>query len=265
MADSKFLFPQVHGTPCSEITNHLGNSPSPLERACDPYDFEDTEVRYFDMDYASPRAVKSTKRRRVTSTSATSDGSSDCSPDWSNSSFCSDDAKPCGCKNMCRTSHCRCVRLNGACTDACRCKICFNPSNKLQILEQYGLDVDECTRDVCLMEALPKLTDEQLRRVLGTHLQMSCCGLSAFIFELVPGKRPCPNHHCDDVYAYSWCDDNVLPLSIGCRRNHCSKCRRCVGRNQRHCNKCKHCCMAPCACHMQRVRVKKPSGNTRRW
>ncbi|XP_070567783.1 uncharacterized protein [Ptychodera flava] len=134
----------------------------------------------------------------------------------------------CGCATRCSADRCPCVKSNTTCNEACQCVDCSNPFIQLQLLSHYGLSLVQCKQDVCLMEALPKLTDQELRQILGTHVPMDCCDTFVTLFELIPDKRPCPNHECDRTYTYSWCENRVLPVTEESERNHCPKRRRCI-------------------------------------
>ena len=60
----------------------------------------------------------------------------------------------CSCSAGCSTKRCSCVRENIKCQD-CRCGApCKNPLN---IMAEFGVDVDKATSDVCLMQKLPKV------------------------------------------------------------------------------------------------------------
>ena len=60
----------------------------------------------------------------------------------------------CSCSAGCSTKRCSCVRENIKCQD-CRCGApCKNPLN---IMAEFGVDVDKATSDICLMQKLPKV------------------------------------------------------------------------------------------------------------
>ena len=60
----------------------------------------------------------------------------------------------CSCSAGCSTKRCSCVRENIKCQD-CRCGApCKNPLN---IMAEFGVDLDKATSDICLMQKLPKV------------------------------------------------------------------------------------------------------------
>ena len=60
----------------------------------------------------------------------------------------------CSCSAGCSTKRCSCVRENIKCQD-CRCGApCKNPLN---IMVEFGVDLDKATSDICLMQKLPKV------------------------------------------------------------------------------------------------------------
>ena len=61
----------------------------------------------------------------------------------------------CSCSAGCSTKRCSCVRENIKCQN-CRCGApCKNPLN---IMAEFGVDVDKATSDICLMQKLPKVS-----------------------------------------------------------------------------------------------------------
>ena len=72
----------------------------------------------------------------------------------------------CSCSAGCSTKRCSCVRENIKCQD-CRCGApCKNPLN---IMAEFGVDVDRATSDLCLMQKLPKvcsMSDPLIRPVI---------------------------------------------------------------------------------------------------
>ena len=79
---------------------------------------------------------------------------SDSSPDHLQSSTSPLPLSHCSCSAGCSTKRCSCVRENIKCQD-CRCGApCKNPLN---IMAEFGVDVDKATSDICLMQKLPKV------------------------------------------------------------------------------------------------------------
>ena len=79
---------------------------------------------------------------------------SDSSPDHLRSSTSPLPLSHCSCSAGCSTKRCSCVRENIKCQD-CRCGApCKNPLN---IMAEFGVDVDKATSDICLMQKLPKV------------------------------------------------------------------------------------------------------------
>ena len=76
------------------------------------------------------------------------------SPDHFQSSTSPLPLSHCSCSAGCSTKRCSCVRENIKCQD-CRCGApCKNPLN---IMAEFGVDVDKATSDICLMQKLPKV------------------------------------------------------------------------------------------------------------
>ena len=79
---------------------------------------------------------------------------SDSSPDHLQSSSSPLPLSHCSCSAGCSTKRCSCVRENIKCQD-CRCGApCKNPLN---IMAEFGVDLDKATSDICLMQKLPKV------------------------------------------------------------------------------------------------------------
>ena len=79
---------------------------------------------------------------------------SDSSPDHLQSSSSPLPLSHCSCSAGCSTKRCSCVRENIKCQD-CRCGApCKNPLN---IMAEFGVDLDRATSDICLMQKLPKV------------------------------------------------------------------------------------------------------------
>ena len=79
---------------------------------------------------------------------------SDSSPDHLQSSTSPLPLSHCSCSAGCSTRRCPCVRENIKCQN-CRCGApCKNPLN---ILAEFGVDLDKATSDFCLMQKLPKV------------------------------------------------------------------------------------------------------------
>ncbi|XP_078000915.1 uncharacterized protein LOC144453478 [Glandiceps talaboti] len=194
------------------------------------------------LDYASPLAKRNKKARLDSDLSVTGSGErvTGSSPDKPTS---------CRCKTSCINIRCRCHKDGKMCGSSCKCTDCRNPMNLLGVMTEFGVDVDKCKEDPCLMQFLTRVSDESLRKLLDTDKELYCCDTTVKLHECIPGLIRCPGDDCDEVYAYSWCDYVMREMSSGERRNHCRKCRTCVGRCESHCNKCHHCCMAPCDCH----------------
>ncbi|XP_077864479.1 uncharacterized protein LOC144349990 [Saccoglossus kowalevskii] len=224
-------------SPMSVSSNSSSRKRSFSFSSCDsdPYEFRDVQLRYFELDYASP-VPKSAKKVRLMS--------------HISSSPIITDTKPCGCKNRCDTNRCHCRKNGMVCGFNCKCDLnCCNPMNKLEIFAEYGVDIDKCKEDTCLMHCITKLTDEEIRNHLETDIELYCCDTTTKLHTMIPGKLTCPGEDCVEPYVYSWCDWEIVELGNGYHRNHCRKCKRCVGRSETHCNKCNHCCRGPCSCH----------------
>ncbi|XP_070567122.1 uncharacterized protein [Ptychodera flava] len=195
------------------------------------YRFSSRSLDIYSIDYASPAPKPSKKRKIDEVVSETKE------------------KKACACKNNCTTNRCSCNKNGDACDEQCKCSACSNPMNMLKIMAEYGVDVEKCKEDICLMQNMERMTEEKLRKRLETEMELFCCDTKAKLYKLIPGKFRCPGEDCDEPYVYSWCDWEMSELSNGQRRNHCRKCHTCQGRCEKHCNKCYHCCWAPCRCH----------------
>ncbi|XP_002739998.1 uncharacterized protein LOC100366988 [Saccoglossus kowalevskii] len=227
-------------------------------------------LKHLEIDYASAVPKKRKKVGHTTSSASppsTSDGldtSSGSSPDTSADAGTilggSTASKPslarssapraCGCKLSCDSNRCRCRKNGLVCGDNCKCDCnCSNPMNKLEIIAEYGVDVEKCKEDICLMQNITKMTDEELRRRLESEIELFCCEEQIQVYKIIPGKLRCPVDGCIEPLVYSWCDKDLMELAAGRPRNHCRVCKKCQGRLEGHCHKCRLCCWGPCYCH----------------
>ncbi|CAH3018367.1 unnamed protein product [Porites evermanni] len=185
----------------------------------------------------------STKRKRTHK-------DSDSTPDHLQSSTCPLPLSHCSCSAGCSTKRCSCVRENIKCQD-CRCGApCKNPLN---IMAEFGVDVDKATSDICLMQKLPKIFD--LRAHLRERsVQTPCCDSAIPLKTCCGVVVECPE--CETEYRYSWCtgsfcDEENRP------RNHCEVCQSCRDYRDQHCSRCNKCYFAgscgdfPCPCNVK--------------
>lgn len=189
------------------------------------------------------QSFSSTKRKRTHK-------DSESSPDHLQSSTSPLLLSHCSCSAGCSTKRCSCVRENIKCQD-CRCGApCKNPLN---IMVEFGVDLDKATSDICLMQKLPKIFD--LRAHLRERsVQTPCCDSPIPLKTCCGVVVECPE--CETEYRYSWCsgsfcDEENRP------RNHCEVCQSCRDYRDQHCSRCNRCYFAgscgdfPCPCNVK--------------
>ncbi|XP_070567123.1 uncharacterized protein [Ptychodera flava] len=136
------------------------------------YRFSSRSLDIYSIDYASPAPKPSKKRKIDEVVSETKE------------------KKACACKNNCTTNRCSCNKNGDACDEQCKCSACSNPMNMLKIMAEYGVDVEKCKEDICLMQNMERMTEEKLRKRLETEMELFCCDTKAKLYKLIPEMLP---------------------------------------------------------------------------
>jgi len=146
--------------------------------------------------------------------------------------------KPCNCRFGCRSKKCSCARQGKPCLSdsGCRCNSCDNPLN---VLHQWGVDIQWATKQSCLMDNIFNIAIHVLQERLQHCVTCPSCGISVNLIQIfVNSKADCPK--CNTILCYSWCKGILLPAHSK-TLYHCQICESCSPASHIHCEKCEVC------------------------